>query len=132
TLTAGTRCNAAAIEISSGFVIAIAGDVCAGSTTGLKRWDMLKVSDNSISSGSGGTRLGQVRRLATATLVGSGVVLVAGGNSGQANADKLTFSGGTIAQAAVSGAQIGRLGHTATLLPAGTNACPANTNSQPC
>ena len=130
-LNQGARCNAAAVLLTSSptFRVMVAGgdDCTAGAalTTSWTIWDSGNPTDTTSDGGSHRLTIG--RRLHTATVVGSGIVLFAGGATtatadlftNNANLSNSTMVATTGAMSAV------RTGHTATLIATGTTACPA-------
>jgi hypothetical protein len=124
------RCNAAAAVGNAGRVLIAGGDNCQSPFTALRTWDLVDTANsNAIVQDNGTTQLlaSNGRRLHTATSIGSGKILLAGGGSG-ASADLFTdnATAASITVAATNAMQIVRARHSATLLAAGvTTACPA-------
>ncbi|HKC59973.1 MAG TPA: Ig-like domain-containing protein [Myxococcales bacterium] len=127
------RCNAAAALVSATQVLIAGGDNCA-SATALQSWDLWDSGAAPVSSGAS-NKLTVGRRLLTATVVGTGKVLLAGGNATSATADVFTLNSGTPASSMVSptasAPTAGRLGQSATLLTSVGTACP-NAATAPC
>src|SRR5216683_36687 len=125
--------GATATLISATQVLIAGGDNCA-SATALQSWDLWDSGAAPVSSGAS-NKLTVGRRLLTATVVGTGKVLLAGGNATSATADVFTLNSGTPASSMVSptasAPTAGRLGQSATLLTSVGTACP-NAATAPC
>ncbi len=122
------RCNAAAALVTSSptyRVIVAGGDTC-GSATALLTWSVWDSSTPTATTPNGsGNKLTIGRRLHTASAVGSGVVLFAGGTAGQTadlfNNNATVTSSTVVATTGAMNAP--RSSHTATLITTGTAAC---------
>ncbi len=124
------RCNAAAALVTSApsFRVIIAGGDNCSIATGLTTWDVWdSASPTATTSNAGGNPLTVGRTQLTATALGTGKVLFAGG-AATATADLFT-NNATLANstvAATGAMSVTRAGHTATLLKAAvTTACPS-------
>jgi hypothetical protein len=135
---ASLRCNAAAALVTSGpaRVLVAGGDNCTTSTTtGLTTWDVWDSANAGTAVHNSGHPLNAGRRLLTATALGSGKVLLAGGAT-SASADLFTLNTldlATSTVAATGAMQVVRSGHSATALTAttATTAC-ANAATTTC
>ena len=124
------RCNAAAALVTRApaRVLVAGGDDCAGGPahTSWELWDGESPATEAapiVSSGANG--LTQGRQLLTATALGEGRVLLAGGGSATAELFTLGASVTDSAVRPVGPMLAARTAHTATLLAPGTAACPA-------
>ncbi|HEX9604323.1 MAG TPA: kelch repeat-containing protein, partial [Myxococcales bacterium] len=127
------RCNAAAALVSATQVLIAGGDNCAN-TTALMTWDLWDSTAASTPvSNTGANKLTVGRRLFTATVVGTGKVLLAGG-AATATADLFTLGAPSTVAPTTSGMLVTRFGHTATLLTSSTatTACPTATATSSC
>jgi hypothetical protein len=126
TATLGSaRCNSAAAPLSGTQVLIAGGDNCTN-TNALDTWDVWdSASPTTTVSNTGTNKLSIGRRLLTATVVGTGKVLLAGGAT-SATADLFTLGAPSIVAATTGGMLVARTGHTATILTAitATTACP--------
>jgi hypothetical protein len=137
---ATSRCNAAA-ALASGSpakVLIAGGDNCAGGA-GLASWDLWDSAAPTtpvVNPGTGANKLAVPRRSLTATVVGTGKILLAGGNTSSLTADVFTLDSITPSNSTVgatSGTMTGsRLGHSATRLTSATTACPSGSVTSPC
>jgi hypothetical protein len=109
-------------------VLIAGGDDCAGgpAQTSWEVWDGTSPTTeaNAVFS-SALNALSEGRRLLTATVLGEGSVLLAGGGSSSADLFTLGASVSSSSVERLGSMLASRSGHTATLLPAGTAACPA-------
>jgi hypothetical protein len=132
---ATSRCNAAAALVSATQVLVAGGDSCAN-TTGLTSWDLWDSAAPSTTlpvSNTGTNKLALGRRLFTATVIGTGKVLLAGGAE-TATADLFILGATSTVVPTTGGMLVTRFGHTATLLSSATatTACPTSTAANSC
>ncbi len=132
---ATSRCNAAAALVSTTQVLIAGGDNCAN-TTGLTSWDLWDSTALSTTlpvSNTGTNKLTVGRRLFTATVVGTGKVLLAGG-AATPTADLFTLGAPSTVAPTTGGMLVTRVNHTATLLTSSTatTACPTATATSSC
>lgn len=121
---AAPRCNAAAALVTSSpaRVLLAGGDGCTGGGA-LSSWALWDgQSPETLRASSPANALTEPRALLTATALGDGKVLLAGG--GTASADLFTL-GSSASIASLPRMSAGRSGHTATLLSAKSAACPS-------
>jgi len=127
---ATSRCNAAAATVSATQVLIAGGTNCTNATA-LDTWDVWdSAAPTTPVSNTGGNKLSIGRRLFTATVVGTGKVLLAGG-SATATADLFTLGTPSTVAPTTGGMLVTRVNHTATLLTAVSTACP-NAATAPC
>ncbi|MFL5310586.1 MAG: hypothetical protein ACJ79H_09065 [Myxococcales bacterium] len=130
---ATSRCNAAAALVSATQVLVAGGDICAGAT-GVDTWDLWdSTAPTTLVSNNGANNLKVRRRLLTATVVGTGKVLLAGG-AATATADLFTLGAPSTVAAITGGMLVIRVGHTATVLTSSvaTTACPTGSATNSC
>jgi len=132
---ATSRCNAAAALVSATQVLIAGGDNCANTTalTSWDLWDSTALSTTLPVSNTGTNRLTVGRRLFTATVVGTGKVLLAGG-AATPTADLFTLGAPSTVAPTTGGMLVTRVNHTATLLTSSTatTACPTATATSSC
>jgi len=134
------RCNAAAAlaGASPARVLIAGGDNCVAgpALTSWDLWDGAAASTPVINDGTSTNKLTVGRRLFTATVVGVGKVLLAGGNTSTATADVFTLDSTTPANSTIPSTPVtmtgARRGHSATLLTSATTACPTGSATLPC
>src|SRR6266851_1478079 len=134
------RCNAAAAlaGASPARVLIAGGDNCVAgpALTSWDLWDGAAASTPVINDGTSTNKLTVGRRLFTATVVGVGKVLLAGGNTSTATADVFTLDSTTPANSTIPSTPVtmtgARRGHSATLLTSATTACPSGSATLPC
>src|SRR5207302_10657375 len=112
-------------------VLIAGGGNCAGGA-GFASWDLWDSAVPTtpvVNPGTGANKLAVARRSLTATVVGAGKVLLAGGHATSVTADIFTLDSTTPASSTVgatAGTMTGaRTGHSATLPTSATNACPS-------